>query len=122
MDLRRFERLVWDAYEALPEEILSRLENVDIEVLPRPTREQRRDAGLRGGQTLLGLYLGIPLTQRGHHYNLAAPDRIFIYAEPHVARASDMESLRRGIERTLMHEIAHYFGIEERRLRELDFG
>jgi predicted Zn-dependent protease with MMP-like domain len=121
VDLRRFERLVHEAYEGLPDEVHSRLENVEIIVLPRPTREQRREAGLRGGQTLLGFYQGIPLTRRGHHYNLTLPDRIFIYAEPHLSRASDIDALRQGIERTLRHEIAHYFGIEEERLRELDF-
>jgi predicted Zn-dependent protease with MMP-like domain len=121
LDLRRFERLVRQVYEQLPDEFHERLENVEIIVLPRPTREQRREAGLRGGQTLLGYYQGVPLTERGGNYHMTLPDRIFIYAEPHTRKAPDMEALTENVRRTLLHEIAHYFGIEEDRLHGLDF-
>ncbi|MPZ22218.1 MAG: hypothetical protein GEU28_01430 [Dehalococcoidia bacterium] len=122
MELRRFERLVQDIFEQLPDEIHDRLENVEIIVLPRPTREQRKEAGLGAGQTLLGFYQGVPLTVRGGHYHMALPDRIFVYAEPHLRKAPDANVLRENVRRTLLHEIAHYFGIEEDRLAELDFS
>ncbi|MEX2236634.1 MAG: metallopeptidase family protein [Dehalococcoidia bacterium] len=122
MDIRRFERLVADVYAGLPEGIHERLDNVEVIVLPRPTREHRREAGLRGGQTLLGFYQGVPLTERGGNYHMALPDRIFVYAEPHTRRTPDPAALREEVRRTLLHEIAHYFGIEEQRLHELDLG
>lgn len=122
MEARRFERLVREVYEELPTAIHEQLDNVEIIVLPRPTRQQRREAGLRGGQTLLGYYRGVPLTERGSHYQLTLPDQIFVYAEPHTRRSPEPAALRENIRRTLLHEIAHYFGIEEDRLHELDFA
>lgn len=119
--LRReeFEALVIEALEALPEDIARYLENVDVVVAWAPTRDQLRRAGLSSGEMLLGLYEGIPLTQRGHHYGLVLPDKITIFQGALQRLARDREDLRRLVRRTVLHELAHHFGISDERLREL---
>jgi len=82
MDRERFEWLVARAIETLPDEFISRLENVDVIVEDYPTKGQLASVGLRRGQTLLGLYEGVPLTKRSSHYGLVPPDKITIFQKP----------------------------------------
>jgi predicted Zn-dependent protease with MMP-like domain len=115
----QFERLVRRAVLGLPEMFLDRLENVDIVVERRPSDRRLRRAGVPPGHTLLGLYQGVPQTHRGLGYTYALPDRIFIFQEPIEAICSDEESLVRQVRVTVVHEIAHHFGIDDARLLEL---
>ena len=104
----RFAELVERALEELPEEFRRRLENVQIVV---------EDAGAPG---VLGLYHGIPQTERGpSSYAGVLPDVISIYRQPIEARARDEEDLAHQVKVTVWHEIAHHFGISDERLREL---
>jgi len=120
MDRERFEWLVARAVGSLPEEFRSKLENIDVVVADWPTRRQLADVGLGSGQTLLGLYQGVPRTRRGGHYGLVPPDKITIFQKPIEARCRDETKITAEIQRVVRHEIAHHFGIGDGRLRELE--
>ena len=120
MDRDTFEQVLVETLEALPEEFGSKLENVDVVVEDRPSPLHIAKARLRGGQTLLGLYEGIPQTRRGAHYGLVLPDKITIFREPIVARCITVAEVRAEIGRIVRHEIAHHFGISDARLRQLE--
>ena len=107
----------------LPPALLQRVQNVAIVIERRPTARERKQAGIGPGHTLLGLYTGIPLTHRGHEsYNLVLPDRIFIYQEPIESLCSNDDEIRTEVRKTVVHELAHYFGIDDDRLNELGLG
>jgi predicted Zn-dependent protease with MMP-like domain len=75
--------------------------------------------GLRPGQTLFGLYEGVPQTQRTSHYGLVLPDKITIFQGPIERLHRSPEAIREQVRRTVIHELAHHFGISDERLREL---
>ena len=110
------------AVESLPEEFRTKLENVDVVVEAWPTQNQLAKAGLRCGQTLLGLYQGVPLTKWGRHYGLVAPDKITIFQEPIEAKCRFEAEIIAEIQKVVRHEIAHHFGIGDARLRQLERG
>jgi predicted Zn-dependent protease with MMP-like domain len=116
---QRFEQLVVEALESLPEEFRRRLENVEIVVEDWPSAYTLRQAGVGSGQTLFGLYQGIPLTERTSGYNLVLPDKITLYRGPLEAYSRSDEELREHVAHTVIHEIAHFFGISDDRLREM---
>jgi predicted Zn-dependent protease with MMP-like domain len=120
MDRERFERLVERAVESLPEEFRARLENVDVVVEDWPAHYLLASLGLKHRYALLGLYQGVPLTERGGHYGLVPPDKITIFQRPIEARCRDDASITVEIGRVVRHEIAHHFGIGDGRLRELE--
>ena len=122
MDRERFEWLVTRAVQALPEEFVARLENIDVVVEDWPTVEQLARAGLRHGQTLLGLYEGVPLTKRGRHYGLVPPDKITIFRKPIEAKCRYDAEITAEIQRVVKHEIAHHFGIGDARLEQIEKG
>lgn len=104
----------------LPEEFAMRMENIELLIEPWPRAQQRRAVGIKPWQTLYGLYQGIPLTRRQHSYGLVTPDVITIFSEPLRRDFPSPERLRKQIRRTVLHEIAHHFGISDERLHELD--
>ncbi|MDA0364254.1 MAG: metallopeptidase family protein [Chloroflexi bacterium] len=108
--------MVVDALAALPEAFRERIDNLDIGVEDRPSVED----ALRTRGTLLGIYRGVPLTVRGSGYGLTLPDRIVVFQASLEALATDEEHLRVLVRRTVLHEIAHHFGISDARLREID--
>ncbi len=115
-----FEQLVAEAIDDLPPFFQERMENVELLVRPWPTRADLDQVGLPAGFTLLGLYHGIPLTERTHGYNLVPPDTITLFQGPiEAAAGTDPEAIREQVRRTVIHEIAHHFGISDDRLREL---
>ncbi len=119
LDRRRFRALVREAVASLPPELLRRVENVDIVIQRRPTASDRKRAGIGAGGLLFGLYQGVPLTQRGHHYNLALPDRICVYQEPIESICHTDDEVRAEVRKTVLHELGHHFGIDDERLRDL---
>jgi len=123
MRLRRaeFERLVAQAVESLPPTFLTRLDNVDVVVDDEPTEADLELAGIEPGSTLLGLYHGVPQSQRGPWYGNILPDRIVIYQRPIEAIARDRREIRREVRITLMHEIGHHFGLAEDDLAEAGY-
>jgi predicted Zn-dependent protease with MMP-like domain len=122
MDRERFEWLVARAVQALPEEFVTRLENIDVVVEDWPTVHQLTKAGLRRGQTLLGLYEGVPLTKRGGHYGLVPPDKITIFRKPIEVKSRCDAEIIAEIQRVVKHEIAHHFGIGDARLEQIEKG
>ena len=121
MNRREFEDLVRQAIETLPEEFLARLENIDIVVADRPTREQIGVSGVAAGETLLGLYEGVPLVDR-ENYGLVVPDKITIFQMPIVEMCSTREELIDEVRVTVVHEVAHFFGLDDRALRKMGLG
>jgi predicted Zn-dependent protease with MMP-like domain len=113
-----FEDLVAEALDSLPEEIAVAMENVDVVVEDEPPAEYV--VGLPPGHVLLGHYHGIPLTDRGpSSYTSALPDKISIYRGPITRMARTPSEIREQVRRTVIHEIAHHFGIDDGRLHEL---
>ena len=112
-----FDRLVAAAYRRIPGRFRRRLKNVAIVVEPEPTPAQLARAGVSGRGTLLGLYEGRPLTVRSVFDSFAMPDRISIFQGPHEHLARSPEHLEQLIEETIWHEVAHYFGMDEPRVR-----
>jgi predicted Zn-dependent protease with MMP-like domain len=95
----------------LPEWVRQRLENVEVLIEDRPPRDQ---------PGLLGLYQGVPLTRRGIHYSGVLPDRITLFRASLLHGAASEEEVRQRVRHTVVHEIAHFFGISDDRLREID--
>ena len=114
-----FEDLVVEAIEELPDEFLDYLENVAIVVEDWPDREALDSVGVRSRADLLGLYHGIPQTERTRSYSLVMPDKISIYRRPIEMRCNTDEEVRAMVKRVVRHEIAHYFGIDDDRLVEI---
>jgi predicted Zn-dependent protease with MMP-like domain len=111
-----FERLVVAALDTLPESFASHLENVEITVEDEASAEQLRRLG---HGALLGLYEGVPQTQRGNNYSWVLPDKITIFRVPIVRMSRTAEEVAEHVRHTVVHEIAHHFGISDDRLREL---
>lgn len=106
----------------LPPELVRNVHNVDIVIERRPTARDRKLAGIGPRGLLLGLYHGIPLTKRGEFYNLVAPDKISIYQESIEAICETDDEVREQVRKTVLHELGHYFGIDDDRLHELGMG
>jgi predicted Zn-dependent protease with MMP-like domain len=114
-----FEQLVAEALDSIPEALGRRMENVAVTVREWPTARQR--AGRRG--TLLGLYEGVDLTRRSPlSYGPAMPDRITVFKGPHCQLANDEAELAARVTKTVIHEVAHHFGISDPRLEELGWA
>ena len=107
ISLARFEELVAEALDGIPDELGRRLDNVVVVVNDDPP----------GG--LYGLYEGIPLTRRANYGGMAMPDRITIYRRTILRHAADEPAVVQLVRRTVIHEVAHHFGISDPRLREL---
>ncbi|MCZ2094976.1 MAG: metallopeptidase family protein [Anaerolineae bacterium] len=109
MKPRDFDRLVEECMDVIPPRFRPRLKNVVVVVEQEP-----RQPGL------LGLYEGSPLTARSISDPVRAPDRITIYQKPHERMARSAADLRRLVRETIWHEVAHYFGLEEREVLEAE--
>lgn len=114
-----FEQLVVEALDDLPEFFKQKLQNVEVIVSDWPTEAERRAVGLKPGQLLFGLYQGIPLTKRTSNYGLVLPDKITIYRKPIEQVCRTPERIKDQVKRTVKHELAHHFGIDDARLRQL---
>lgn len=114
-----FSQLIQRAMSELSPEHMAALEHVAILVADEPSPEQRERARLRGDQTLLGLYEGVPRTQRSGYESGLLPDTITIFKNPLLAITHSEEELYQQIKRTVWHEIAHYFGISHAQMDRL---
>lgn len=121
----QFEALVGEALDDLPPFFQAQMNNIVVLVEQWPSRRLLREMGLGPGETLLGLYRGIPLTERTHAYNLVTPDTITLFQGPIENAAREWEdgeffdNVREEVWHTVIHEIAHHFGIDDERLHEL---
>ena len=119
--MKAFEALVAEAMDDLPVYVQERLENVAVVVEERASPERLRRMGYDSSQDLLGLYEGVNKLDRASGYHLATPDRITLFWRPIVEEVGngDREAIRREIRKTLIHEVAHHFGIDDAELEEL---
>jgi len=120
MDREKFETLVVEAIDNLPLEFRNKLENVDVVVEDWPTSGQLKKVKLSHRSQLLGLYQGVPQTNRGRGYGLVPPDKISIFRKPIEGQCHSNEEIGVKITEVVCHEIAHHFGIDERTLRSIE--
>lgn len=122
MNRKRFARLVAEALENLPEEFRERMANVEVVIADWPTLEDLEEAGLGPEDTLFGLYQGTPLPERGVETPPLFPDKITIFQGPLEEWCEGDAQIREEIRTTVVHEVAHHFGIGEDRLTELGWA
>ena len=120
MELEHFEELVRRGLDLIPDELFARIENVDIQVEHMPSAQQLASVGVPSGHTLLGLYVGIPNTRRTSGYNMVMPDRIIIFQGPLERISRTEDDLVERVRDTVIHEVAHHFGISDERLNEIE--
>ncbi|MGJ8722746.1 MAG: metallopeptidase family protein [Salinibacterium amurskyense] len=113
LDEQQFEALVVEGLDALPDEIVDGLDNVVFVTEDRPED---------GSLSVLGLYDGVALTERGQYGFGELPDRIILFREPLLAVSESLDELKEQIHITLVHEIAHYYGIDDEQLHELGWA
>lgn len=113
VDEQRFDELVGLAFDSIPEQFASLLDNVALFIEDDPPADQ---------PGLLGLYEGVPLTERDSSYGGALPDNIMIYRNAILSICDTEEDVVREVRITVVHEIAHHFGIDDARLHELGYA
>jgi predicted Zn-dependent protease with MMP-like domain len=106
-----FKELVGDALDGIPEQLGTRMDNVAVTV------DDRSPPG-----DLFGLYQGVPLTNRGNHYSASAPDRITIFMATICRACRSRQEVVALVNKTVIHEVGHHFGIDDRRLAELGWA
>ena len=121
MEREEFERLVDIGYQQLPEWVREKIRNVALLIEDAPSEAERHAQGLSRRETLLGLYKGVPLSQRGDSYGIgmSLPDTITIYQCP-IEQTAEEEGIpvERVVADTIWHEFAHHFGMDEHEVRE----
>jgi len=117
MNHSEFEAVIREAIDSLPDWVHDALDNVEVMVVDEPDEEHDPE-----GQGLLGLYVGLSLPERGVDYAGELPDVIYIFRRPHLELGLPLNQLRDEIVRTVIHEIAHYFGIDDDHLDEIGWG
>ncbi len=114
-----FEEIMAEAIDAIPEKYLKRLQNVAFILEDEPTAAKLKELNLGAGQTLFGLYEGLPLPRRMGTTKLL-PDKITLYKVPLQEASDSVEGLKEQLRHTLWHEVAHYFGLDHPRIHELE--
>jgi len=115
-----FEKIVNDGIKAIPEKFLQKLKNVAIVVEDEPTLAQKKKLNIRPNWTLFGLYEGVPQLERGANYSAVLPDKITIFQNPIEEEARDEKDVEEVVKNTVWHEIAHHFGMDEARVRQVE--
>jgi predicted Zn-dependent protease with MMP-like domain len=119
---KEFDRIVTRAIRRIPEELRQHLDNVLISVRKRPSEEMLEEMEVPPGEELLGFFSGVPIVDQSVTDPPLYSDTIFIFQEPLERMCETVEELEEEIELTVVHEIAHYFGISEERLEELGYS
>jgi predicted Zn-dependent protease with MMP-like domain len=120
MTAHEFDGMVEQAYAKIPGRFRRRMANIAFIVENEPSSEQLRAARVSAGSTLLGLYRGRPLTARSVSDGFVMPDQIVIFQGPHERLARDAAHLQKLVDETVWHEVAHYFGMDEARVRSAE--
>jgi len=121
LNAKEFDRIVKKAIRRIPRELRLHLDNVLISVRKRPSREILEEMDLPPDEPLLGVFQGVSLMERSFAAPPLFPDTIFLFQEPLEEMCESIEDLEEQIEITVVHEIAHFFGISEERLAELGY-
>ncbi|MBI2867955.1 MAG: metallopeptidase family protein [Chloroflexi bacterium] len=122
MKRAHFRALVDQALAELPREFLDRLENIAILIEDWPSMQELDEVGMDDRYGLLGVYLGLPLSERGSSYNMALPDRIILYQKNIEDSCATEHEVREQVKVTVAHEIAHHFGISDEDLERWGLG
>lgn len=118
---RRFEALVADALDGIPEPIRARMDNIDVVVEETLTPDQRDAMELEPDEVLFGLYEGTPLIERGILSDPLMPDKITIFKRALEEACDSEQEITEEVRKTIVHEVAHHFGFDEDRLAELGY-
>ncbi len=118
MKKAEFESLVLEAINSLPQRFLEKMENVEVVVEDWPSPEVNQKLSPSG--LLLGYYQGVPLPKRGVNYGLVLPDKIVIFQKAIESLANSNTQIREVVLRVVRHEIAHFFGFSDEKLREIE--
>lgn len=118
---RKFEVLVLKALESIPDLIRERMQNVDVVIEDWPTDEQLVALGMEPDELLFGLYEGTPLIERGITVDPLLPDKITIFQGPLEDACETDREIEEEIRKTVVHEVAHHFGVDESTLKELGY-
>ncbi len=121
MSRRKFETLVERALQTISAEIRTRMDNVGLVVEDWPDEAQYATVGLEPGETLFGLYEGVPLIERGVVADPLLPDKITIFQGPLEEACETDDEMAEEIRKTVVHEIGHHFGIDDARLADLGY-
>jgi predicted Zn-dependent protease with MMP-like domain len=119
---KEFEEAVVSALKKLPKFIREKMKNVDVVVEDRASRDLLSEMGLRSPSELLGLYQGVPLDRRGFYYGNVLPDKITLFQIPIESICKTKEEIKERIREVVIHEVGHYFGLDDERLEELERG
>jgi predicted Zn-dependent protease with MMP-like domain len=119
LDQKEFEEAVVSALRSLPKMMKKKMENVDVVVEDRASQELLEDMDLRSPYHLLGLYQGIPYDRRGFYYGNVLPDKITLFKDPIERLCRTREEVEEKVREVVIHEVGHYFGLNDERLREL---
>jgi len=117
---KEFEEAVVGALNRLPKFIKKKMENVDVVVEPRASQGLLSEMGLRSPSELLGLYQGVPYDRRGFYYGNVLPDKITLFQNPIELICQTREEVNEKVREVIIHEVGHYFGLDEKTLRELE--
>jgi predicted Zn-dependent protease with MMP-like domain len=115
-----FEEVVTSALERLPKSLKNKMENIDVVVENSASQNLLLEMGLRSPSELLGLYQGIPLDRRGFYYGNVLPDKITLFQMPIELNCKTKEEIEEKIQEVVIHEVGHYFGLDDKRLKELE--
>lgn len=122
MDRRQFEILVGEALDGIPPVFLEHMQNVEVVIEDEPTRSLLEEVGLDPRRdSLFGIYQGIPLSEREANHAMVLPDRITIFYRPLVRSFRTPAAIRREIRKTVIHEIGHFFGLDEEQIEREGF-
>jgi predicted Zn-dependent protease with MMP-like domain len=117
---KEFEQLVAEALASIPRRFRDAMHNIAIVVEDEPSPALLNEMEIEPPDTLLGLYQGIPLTERSWGHGNTLPDRILIFQGPHERESDDDDDLVTAIGETLIHEVGHYFGLSEEEIQEIE--
>jgi len=117
---KEFDELVVLALKRLPKFFKKKMKNVDVVVEDRAPRDLLSAMGLRSPYNLLGLYQGVPLGRRGFYYGNVLPDKITLFQIPIESICQTREEVEEKVREVVIHEVGHYFGLDDERLRELE--
>jgi len=119
---REFEAVVVFALRHLPRSLKKKMENIGVVIEDQASPDLLREMELHSPAQLLGLYQGIPFDRRGFYYGNALPDKITLFRIPIEATCDTEEEVEERVKEVIIHEVGHYFGLDEGKLRKLEHG
>lgn len=120
LSVEEFEAIVRASIDNIPEKYGDKIQNVAFIVEDTPSDYQKQQLHMVDGQLLFGLYEGIPLSKRSSGYNLVLPDKITIFRHPILLICNSVEQVQQQINKTVWHEVAHYFGLDHAQIAKLE--